>query len=130
MKILVIEDDIYKREQITNFLDSKAISYNVTEYLNSALNYIYENTINISGIILDLGLPIFENDPDTYSLYRGLEVIYELDRKKINIPVLINSNTFVGMLDEYPFVYAQRTKINNYQMLEDFVSFLTKREEQ
>lgn len=130
MKILVIEDAIFKREQITDFLEEKGIGYYVAEYLNPALKYIVGNKDEISGIILDLGLQMSKDLPETYSLHRGLDVIYELDRKNLQIPVLINSSTFVGMLDEYPFVYGQRTKIDNYQIWEDFISFLKQREKQ
>ena len=130
MKILVLEDAVFKREQITDFLDEKGVEYEVAEYLNPALKYIFGSKKEISGIILDLGLAMAKKLPETYSLHRGLDLIYELDRRKIEISILINSSTFVGMLDEYPFVYGQRTKIDNYQILEDFISFLKQREEQ
>lgn len=130
MQILIIEDLLSKREQIAVFLEEKNIKYEVIEYVGPAFEYILGNKEEISGIILDLGLAMSKDLPETYNLYRGLDVIYELDRLNIQIPILINSSTFVGMLDDYPFVYGQRTKSNNYQMLEDFIDFLTQREEQ
>lgn len=130
MRILVIDDDIFKREQITDFLEEKEIDYETFEYLTPALRYIIFNKNDISGIILDLGLQNFKDMPTTYSLYKGLDLIHELYRKRIHIPILINSSTDVGMLDEYSFVYGQRTKIDNYQILEDYISFLKQREEQ
>ena len=130
MQILIIEDLLSKREQIAIFLEEKNIKYEVIEYVGPAFEYILGNKEEISGIILDLGLAMSKDLPETYNLYRGLDVIYELDRLNIEIPILINSSTFVGMLDDCPFVYGQRTKSNNYQMLEDFIDFLTQREEQ
>lgn len=128
MKILVLEDAIFKREQITDFLEENNISYQVIEYLNPALKYVFETKEELSGIILDLGLQLFKDAPETYSLYRGLDLIYELARMNLEIPVLINSSTDVGLLTDYPFVYGQRTEVNNYQILEDFINFLKQNE--
>lgn len=130
MKILVLEDAIFKREQITDFLEENNISYQVIEYLNPALKYVFETKEELSGIILDLGLQLFKDAPETYSLYRGLDLIYELARMNLEIPVLINSSTDVGLLTDYPFVYGQRTEVNNYQILEDFINFLKQKEKQ
>lgn len=130
MKIFILEDDVFKREQITDFLESKKIQFDWFEYMCPALRYVVRNKEEISGIILDLGLQNYKDSSSTYDLYKGLEFIEELDRKKIYIPILINSSTEVGMLDEYPFVYGQRTKIDNYQILESFIAFLEQREKQ
>lgn len=131
MKLLIIEDDSFKRNQIIDFLKEKGVEYEIFEYLNPVLRYISEDKgNNISGIILDLGLQMFKDSPETYSLYSGLDLIYELKRLRLEIPVLINSTTDIGMLTDYPFVYGQRTKIYDYQMLEEFITFLTEREEQ
>ena len=131
MKILVIDDDIFKREQITDFLEVENIEYETFEYANPALRYIVMNKDEISGIVLDLGLQDFKNTPNTYSLYKGLDIIHEMYRKSIHIPILINSSTDVGIIDDkYPFVYGQRTKIDNYKILEDYINFLRQNEKQ
>ena len=128
-KILIVEDDQFKQEDVIRFLKNKGIEYVVSEYLNDSLMYIRKHKDDIQGIVLDLGLPRFESMED-YDLYMGLNLLKELKRLKLNIPVLINSTTFAGMLDEYPFVYGQRMCMESYEMLEKFVTFLTKREEQ
>ena len=128
MKILVIDDDIFKREQITDFLDTKKITYKTCLYVNPALKYIFSNN-DIAGIILDMGLQSLYNSQD-YSLTRGLDVIYELHRRKHYIPVLINSSRSLTDLEKYPFIYGQRSEIDNYQILEDFINFLKQREKQ
>ena len=131
MKILIIEDSEFKRNELIGFLTPMGnIEFEFCEYLYDALRYIDENKKEISGIILDLGLQKAEDMPQTYGLYVGLEVVYELKRRKFNIPVLINSTTFAGMLDEYPFIFGQRMQMENYNMLEKFVTFLMQREEQ
>ena len=95
-KILIVEDEHFKRENIEQFLRKKQISYETIEYVNPALRYIILNRENISGIILDLGLKSFEDGSD-YSNTKGLNIVYELTRKKLNIPVLIYSSTHVNL---------------------------------
>ena len=130
MKIFILEDAIFKREQITDFLKIKKIGYELSGYARPALRYIMKNKNEISGIILDLGLQNSKDSPESYDLLKGLDIIRELYRKKLHIPVLVNSSTQVKSLNQYPFVYGQRKEIDDYQILEDYISFLRKREEQ
>lgn len=130
MKIFIIEDAIFKREQITDFLEAKNIDFEISEYARPGLRYIIKNKNEISGIILDLGLQNSKDSPESYNLYKGLDIVKELFRKSIKIPVLINSSTEVDSLENYPFVYGQRKEIDNYQILENFVSFLKQKMEQ
>lgn len=130
MKILIVEDSQCKRDQIINFFKDGNIEFDVCEYVNQALRYIRVNKINIAGIILDLGLKTMPGVHDA-TLYRGLDVLKEMKRLKLDIPVLINSTTEVEMVDaEYSFVYGQRTEMDDYDTLENFISFLRKGEEQ
>jgi len=129
MKILVIEDDIFKREQITDFLEEKNIEYEAYAYVNPALRYILQNKEKISGIILDMGLPSFKDSKD-YTLIKGMDIIKELYRKRLYIPVLINSSRDLSIFEMHSFVFGQRTEIGNYQILEDYISFLKQREKQ
>ena len=129
MKILVVEDNETKRENIESFLEFQGIKYHTCEYVNETLRYIIKHKNDISGIILDLGLNIFKDG--SYDRYNGLTILSEMQRKKINIPVLINSTTEVGMIDEdYPFVWGQRTRIEDDHFLKKFITFLEERKEQ
>ena len=130
MKILIVEDSIWKREQLVEFLEKEKIEFEVSEYVNNALRYIRANKTDIAGIILDLGL---ESMPDAYDAkpYRGLDVLREMKRLKLDIPVLINSTTELQMISsEYPCVFSHRTDMDDFDILEGFVSFLRRREEQ
>ncbi len=129
MKVLIVEDLESKRKQLTDFLTKEAIEFEICEYVKDALRYIYFNKENISGIILDLGLQWAIDDND-YAEDNGLDIVYELDRINLNIPILINSITLVDVLDKYPFVYGQRTVMESYEMLEKFITFLKEKEEQ
>ena len=129
MKILIIEDSQYKRDQIIKFFKDEDIEFAVCEYVNSALRYIRANNSDIAGIILDLGLETMPGAHDA-TPYRGLDVLEELRRKKIDIPVLVNSTTPVDMLNTYPSVYGHRTAMDDYDTLKNFISFLRQKEEQ
>ena len=129
MKILIVEDSRDKKDQLINFLNKNNIEFEICEYLNDALRYIYEDSKNISGIILDLGLERDKSDPE-YEQYMGLELVEETERIKLNIPILINSTTEVEMISTYSSVYADRTDMDDYDTLENFISFLRTREEQ
>lgn len=129
MKILVVEDDKTKRENVESFLKSEKIEYHTCEYVNEALRYIITHKNEISGIILDLGLSLFKDGP--YDRYNGIRILAEIQRKKLNISVLINSTTEVGMINEdYSIVWGQRTRILNDELLKEFVTFLREKKEQ
>ena len=121
---------MYKREQLVEFLEKEKVEFEVCEYVNTALRYIRANKENIAGIILDLGLESMPGAHDA-NPYKGLDVVNEMKRIKIDIPVLINSTTEVEMVSaEYPCVFGHRTEMDDYDSLESFVSFLRQREEQ
>lgn len=129
MKIIVIEDEEFKRDEIINFLTQHNIEFETFEYVHPALRYILANKNDVSGIILDLGL---QSSPSMFdrSLYRGFDVVKELNRKKLDIPILINSTTEVDMIDSYPSVFGQKREMHDYDSLDAFISYLRKREEQ
>ena len=129
MTIFIVEDQELKRKELTDFLTSNEIKFETCEYVYPALRYILANREDISGIILDLGL---QSAPDVHDLnpYKGLDVVNELDRKNINIPILINSSTEVDMLGVYSSVYGQKYETNDFEILEEFITFLSQREEQ
>ena len=129
MKVLIVEDLESKRKQLTDFLTKEAIEFEICEYVRDALRYIYFNKENISGIILDLGLQ-WAIDDDDYAEDSGLDIVYELDRINLNIPILINSTTIVDVLDKYSFIYGQRTVMESYEILEKFINFLKNGKEQ
>lgn len=98
MKILIVEDDNFKFSMIYCLLRDKNIDQEWFLSVNSALNYISEHQNEVSGIILDLGLTTY-SDSNDYDDVRGLDLVNELTRKEINIPILINSTTEIN-LDE------------------------------
>ena len=81
MHILFIEDmPEYKVEHLIDFLKYKKIdfTYEICKSVNSALRYCVQNKDKIDLIILDLGLPRFD-DSNIFSDYAGLDIINEID---------------------------------------------------
>lgn len=130
MTIVIVEDTQFKRDQLIRFLKKENIQCESFEYVNYALRHIRKERENISGIILDLGLETMPGADDA-TLYRGLDVLKEMKRLKVNIPVLINSTTELEMVScEYSNVFGYRTDMEDYDSLENFIYFLRQREEQ
>ena len=97
MNILVIDDLPEFKAQIT-LEELKELGINLQEKyivsVNSAIRYIFSNYSAIDLIILDLGLPIMDDSFEMNEL-NGLMVLSFLVRKKIYIPVVINSTTTI-----------------------------------
>ncbi|MCM1115286.1 MAG: response regulator [Clostridium sp.] len=89
-KVLIVEDDAYKEEQIVNYLKSLNNSINITRKhsLNSALFDIMRNIYEL--ILLDMSIPTFDtNEPEHFKPYGGLMFLDELKRIKSETPVVI-----------------------------------------
>ena len=92
MKILIVEDDLYKRNKVIDILKEVNVQYKAEQAINPALRYIFNHHEKIDGIILDLGIPKFENDVGIKNIpLGGLCVPREMLRLGFNIPILINS---------------------------------------
>jgi len=131
MKILVVEDDALKRTYVVEFLKSRNIDVHWCYSVNPAIRYCIKNPKEISGIILDLGLTSY-NDSTDYEFKKGLNLVKELSRKKIKIPILINSTTYINLKEtkeSYDNVKGQMYEPDDYESLRFFIKEL-KGEEQ
>lgn len=93
MRFLMIEDDNYKAKQVEDCIKGheivRAISYNT-----GVRTLLDKEAGEFDGVILDMGLPCFD-DGSSYREDRGLVVLMQMRRERLNIPVLIHSgNTF------------------------------------
>ena len=94
MKILIVEDDTNKRLFIEYSLKEKNIDMYSFYSVKPAIKYAIQHSNEIDGIILDLGLTSYDYTDD-YSFTKGLDLIRELDKTNIQIPILINSTTYL-----------------------------------
>lgn len=129
--VVLVEDNADKADNVTKILEKEGVEYHQLTALNPALRFITKESKKIDGIILDLGLPRFENER-VENLYAGIDIVKELKRVGINIPVLINSTTLVDIDEEkYPFVFKERMLSPfNVETLRNFLNSLSNKEEQ
>lgn len=135
MKFLVVEDSKLKRDFINKcfakdlihiVFANKNFEIHFVSSVNPGINYVLQHKEELSGIILDLGLTTYDDSMD-YEEKRGLDLVVELKRQNIDIPVLINSITTIDLeqvMREYPFVKGQMKYPNDYSTLESFISSL------
>lgn len=98
LKILIVEDIDYKAERVKECMYDHTVER--AKSRNSALRLIVENKYD--GIVLDMGLPIFD---DGYGLdsKQGLFVLREMKRKKIDTPVVIYSTNLAYVYDTFEY---------------------------
>ncbi|MDG0793420.1 hypothetical protein OMP38_23200 [Cohnella ginsengisoli] len=93
MKILIIEDDMNKLKQLVDFIAEIRNESQITEKYSyqSGLREIYSYSHEL--IILDMSLPSFDKTPTETGgrprKFAGRELLRQMKRKNINIPVII-----------------------------------------
>lgn len=129
MKILIIDDHPeYKCREILEVCESRGIEVVVKKARNPGLREIVCSGNKYDGIILDMGLPIYEGGRDIGERV-GDEILAELRRKELSIPVLIFSETESKYKHRCDFVFDQMMTWNVLQEEEKFYKFLAKLEE-
>lgn len=98
MNIVFVDDQPeLKIQEAIKYLKNTNIKFNYSIFKSSnpALKYITTNLSDIDLIIIDLGLPKFEDDISSYDKYEGLFVLEQILNKTKNIPIIINSTTVI-----------------------------------
>ena len=119
-RILFVDDEPeMKVDPLIDWLKEKEISfsYELKRSVNAALRYIDEHSSEINLIVTDLGLPLFDNG-EGWTTLRGMLIVDQVVRKKLKIPVIINSTTEPPKekLQKYA---ANGTIIKHCQLLND-----------
>lgn len=126
MKILIVDDHAEtKCMDIIEECKKRGVEVEIKKAVNPALRRICYEKQDIDGIILDMGLYMYEDSclPEKRG---GDRVLRELLRRKYNIPVLIFSTTDSFYKDKCDFVVDQMAEWNIVQEEEKFFSFLEK----
>jgi len=97
MKFIIVEDDRNKRLFLELFFKQKGYESYSFQSVRPAIEYAVKHSTEIDGIILDLGLSSYDYSDDDYSYDRGLDLIIELSKKGIYIPILINSSIYIDI---------------------------------
>lgn len=98
MKLLIVEDSPYKLQQVSDCLQHG--SYDVAKSYNSAVRKLLKEEYD--AVILDMCFPNFD-DSSVPEPEQGLNVLRQMKRKKIEIPVLVYSSDVVDV-SAYSFV--------------------------
>ena len=98
-KVLAVEYNMQKMRSINEVCKKLNIDIEWFFTINPDLiEYFREHQNEFSGIILELGLPIWDkHGKPHHNRLLGLELVEELTRKKIEIPILINSKTTIDL---------------------------------
>ena len=102
---------------------------NTVKSVASAYRYIIAQSGKIDLVVLDLGLPLYDNG-DRYHSLNGLQVIEKMIRKNINIPIIINSCTeipneltFLKLCEDHN-IKILHVEYLNLKILTDFMNSL------
>jgi CheY-like chemotaxis protein len=93
MKVLVIEDDENKRNQILRFINERfpLATLTAAESFQSGLKLIITEQFDL--VLLDMTLPTFDpgidEDGGRPRAYAGREILRQMDRRRIETPVVV-----------------------------------------
>ena len=93
MKILIVEDDQNKINQLNEFLNNTCPNDSIVikNSFNSGLKEIISNRADC--LILDMSMPTFDKTPiekgGSFRMYAGKEILRQMERRKIKIPVIL-----------------------------------------
>lgn len=107
MKFLIVEDDRNKRLFLELFFKQRGDESYSFQSVQPAIKYATKYSTEIDGIILDLGLSSYDHSDDDYSYTRGLDLIAELTKKGMYIPILINSSVYISNLQKIQESYKE-----------------------
>ena len=113
MNILFVDDyPNVKVQHAIEYLKLKNVdfTYEIVKSFNSAYRYIASHLNEIDLAIIDLGLPRFD-DSDEYDKLEGLMLVEIIMRKKITIPIIINSTTEIPNEEEYFERYTDKNAV-------------------
>ncbi len=89
MKILFVDDDIYKINTVVDFLNKKL---NCTIEIENAINPGLKSlaTKGFDLVLLDMSMPIFSlTENENYNPFGGIDFLREMKRTKNKTPVII-----------------------------------------
>ena len=126
-RVIAIIDDHpeIKCRNIIGTLIEKEIEFEFFKSINSFLKAVHSYHERYCGIILDMQLPQYDDEPFSLKEDGGESILKRLSSRNIDIPVLLNTSTYVPeekfLLQHYKNVYGV---INGgYETAEEFEKF-------
>ena len=125
--VLLLEDNQYKRDQITKCLDDKyGPEYTLVSYfaLNIAAHDIMTNGKAYDVIILDNIVPRFIDTNDIMVENAAEEILRGMELRKIEVPVIVCSSEEVKMKDRKHPNLLGSVRYNKPGWFREFVNLL------
>lgn len=90
-KLLLIEDDDYKASQIQDFLEGEGYLVEIRASFQSGMKALVSDSYHL--LLLDMSIPTFEtvktNQNSRYRPFGGVDILKELQRRDLRIPVIV-----------------------------------------
>lgn len=90
-KLLLIEDDDYKAFQIQDFLEGEGYLVEIRASFQSGMKALVSDSYHL--LLLDMSIPTFEtvktNQNSRYRPFGGVDILKELQRRDLRIPVIV-----------------------------------------
>lgn len=126
MKILLIEDNSYKREKVISFLKKEFNSAELLEAYSFSSGVTKALDSEIDFIVLDMSLPSYDRcgveSGGRFRTYGGKEIARKIFRKGLKTPfvILTNYNSFSDDQDGFSTLES----ISNFLKLQNGAQFL------
>ena len=126
MRVLIVEDNEAKKDNIIRLLEKEGITdYKTEKFVTKVFQKVRKTQFSL--LITDLGIPRFIDNPIVEDVREGLKMMYDLAYEDIKIPTIIYSKTEiydeqVEYLEEieYPFLGQARSVESLEKMIKNF----------
>ena len=126
MRVLIVEDNEAKKDNIIRLLEKEGITdYKTEKFVTRVFQKVRETQFSL--LITDLGIPRFIDDPIVEDAREGLKMLYDLAYEDIKIPTIIYSKTEIydeqveNLKEiEYPFLGQARSFESLEKIIKNF----------
>lgn len=120
LKILIVEDNTYKRQRIIEIIRSDFNDYHITESYSftTAWKLISKNLYDI--VILDMSLPTFDkidaNSGGTFRVFGGKELACKMEKRNIasKFIFITQYKNFSDNINSYAYDDLKKELLNRY----------------
>ncbi len=109
LKVLIVEDNKTKLDNIIKVLDENSILYNFKTTYSECWNEIVYDHEDYDAIILDMSLPRFKNE--NVVKFAGYDILRRLSYENINLPVIIITGHIQFTVDKKIYNLDHVTKL-------------------
>lgn len=126
MRVLIVEDNEEKKDNIIRLLEKEGITdYKTEKFVTKVFQKVRETQFNL--LITDLGIPRFIDRAIVEDAREGLKMMYDLAYEDIKIPTIVYSETEIYDEQvehlkeiEYPFLGQAKSFESLEKMIKNF----------